>query len=40
MYEERKKMNQHSYEEREVMKAKLKEMLKEQKNMLENILEK
>ena len=30
MYEERKKMNQQSYEEREAMRAKLKEILKEQ----------
>ena len=31
MYEERKKINQQSYEEREAMKAKLKEIFKEQK---------
>ena len=30
MYEERKKLNQQSYEEREAMRAKLKEILKEQ----------
>ena len=30
IYEERKKMNQQSYEEREAMRAKLKEILKEQ----------
>ena len=33
MYEERKKMNQQIYEEREAMKAKLKEILKNKKNL-------
>ena len=33
MYEERKKMNQQNYEEREMMKAKLKEILKDKKNL-------
>ena len=33
MYEERKKMNQQNYEEREAMKAKLKEILKDKKDI-------
>ena len=33
LYEERKKMNQQNYEEREAMKAKLKEILKNKKNL-------
>lgn len=33
IYEERKKMNQQNYEEREAMKAKLKEILKNKKNL-------
>ena len=33
MYEERKKINQQSYEEREAIKAKLKEILKDKKNI-------
>ena len=33
MFEERRKMNQQNYEEREMMKAKLKEILKEKKNL-------
>ena len=36
MYEERKKINQLNYEEREAMKAKLKEIFQDQKNKINN----
>jgi hypothetical protein len=37
MYEERKKINQQNYEEKEMMKAKLKEVLKNKKKHINNI---